>query len=297
MNVLRIGLLSLAPMLAIAAGPTIPQRIPGTPEEAQFNTYKRLVQLEQQVRTLQQENQLQKQEIKELQAAASSLDPDIKELQDLALARDPQIDALEKRVQALESGPREPASPAGKSVTNRVVAPFEVVNAAGKPLFAVTELTSGNTARVSVGLSPSGDAQLVVKDATGQRRAAVAQYGTGALIGTVTSTGMFQTLLVSSAEKGPALTLTRADGKGLLNADSGGIGFKNAAGNTVVALGTGPHEGGVIEVMDSGGNKMIEAGTTTGGVGTVRAGPLYKCGASPMAMGLGLPDCILGHKQ
>jgi hypothetical protein len=296
MNLMRIGLLSFAPMLAIAAGPTIPQRIPATPEEAQFNTYKRLVALEQQVRTLQQENSKQKKDIAELQANASTPDPDIAELQASLAARDPEIAALQKRMQALESKSPEPGAPAGKAVTNRVVAPFEVVNAAGKPLFAVTELTSANTARVSVGLSPSGEAQLVVKDAGGQRRAAMAQYGTGAIIGTVTSAGMFQTLLVSNAEKGPALVLTRTDGKGLLNADSTGIGFKNAAGNTVVALGAGPGEGGVIEVMDSGGNKMIEAGTTSGGVGTVRAGPQYKCGASPMAMGLGLPDCILGRK-
>jgi len=295
MNVLRIGLLSLAPMLAIAAGPTIPQRIPATPEEAQFNTYKRLVALEQKVRTLQQENQVQKQEIKELQGVVQALDADTKELQDSVLAHDPQ--AIERRLEALESRSREPASPGGgKAVAHRIMAPFEVVNTAGKPLFAVSELVSETSARISIGLSDKGLAQLLVRDTSGRRRATMAEYGTGAIIGVVSDADVFQAVIASNAQKGPNLILTGADGKGVLSADSSGMGIKNKAGITVVALGPGPHDSGVIELMDSGGTKMLEAGTTTGGVGIVRAGPVYKCGASPMGMGLGLPDCILGRK-
>ena len=41
----------------------------------------------------------------------------------------------------------------------------------------------------------------------------------------------------------------------------------------------------------------MEAGTTTEGLGIVRAGPGFKCGPSPQAMGLGLADCIMGHKE
>lgn len=296
MHALRIGLLSLAPMLAIAAGPTIPQRIPSTPEEAQFNTYKRLVALEQKVRTLQQENQLQKQEIKELQLVVQALDADTKELQDSVLAHDPQ--AVERRLEALESRSKDAAAPGGKATaTSRVVAPFEVVNAAGKPLFAVTELTNATPARISIGLSSTGETQLVLKDAGGRRRAAMSEYGTGGIMGVVTEAGVFQALLASNAEKGPTLVLTRSDGKNLLTADGGGISLTNKGGNTAVALGFGPQDGGVLEIMNPSGSKMIEAGTTNEGIGVVRAGPLYKCGASPMAMGLGLPDCILGRKQ
>jgi hypothetical protein len=68
------------------------------------------------------------------------------------------------------------------------------------------------------------------------------------------------------------------------------------AGSTVAVLSRGEN-GGMLQLASNGGTPTVEAGTTASGVGTVRAGPMYKCfpaqPATPV-MSFGLPDCLVG---
>ena len=57
----------------------------------------------------------------------------------------------------------------------------------------------------------------------------------------------------------------------------------------------GPSSGGVIELMNPSGAKMVEAGAYAYGVGRVVVGPMFKCAGNAGAMGLGIPDRIKGR--
>jgi hypothetical protein len=93
------------------------------------------------------------------------------------------------------------------------------------------------------------------------------------------------------------ILLRNAKGKPAFEAGRGGARIFNSDEKIIAGLSIGPQGGGVLELMDPAGEKRIEAGTTTEGLGIVRAGPGFKCGPSPQAMGLGLADCIMGHKD
>jgi hypothetical protein len=206
------------------------------------------------------------------------------------------VTLLESRLREREPGESKPTN---APVTNRITAPFAVVTASGRTLFAVVEQSSSTNARFSIGVSDKGNAaQLIMRDADGARVASMAQMADGRVgMGTLSPSGRFQTLLSMDPKSGPVLYLEGEDGKGLASIGTWGYALYNADHHIVATLGVGPHGGGVLELMDQSGVKMLEAGTTTEGQGIVRAGPLYKCGAYPMAMGLGLPDCIIGHKN
>jgi hypothetical protein len=62
----------------------------------------------------------------------------------------------------------------------------------------------------------------------------------------------------------------------------------------VVNIRPGKAGGGYIQLLDTGGRSMVEAGSGSEGVGVVRAGPNYKCGSN--YLGLKVPDCIVGLK-
>ncbi len=68
------------------------------------------------------------------------------------------------------------------------------------------------------------------------------------------------------------------------------------AGTPVGILSRGAH-GGLLQLASNGGTPTVEAGTTPAGVGTVRAGPQYKCSpvqsATPI-LSFGVPDCLIG---
>lgn len=70
----------------------------------------------------------------------------------------------------------------------------------------------------------------------------------------------------------------------------------NPAAVPVGRLSFGPKGGGYLQLAEPGGTPMVEAGAFADGIGRVIAGPNFKCAGNPAALGLGLPDCIKGHK-
>jgi hypothetical protein len=110
----------------------------------------------------------------------------------------------------------------------------------------------------------------------GQRVAAIGQTRAGQ--GGVT---------VADAQGNPrAVMLVSTDGRA-------GIGIQNAEGTLVGNLGEGGTGGGLLSLTNSSGETMVEAGTTDGGFGVVRAGPE---GFKPGLGLLGLPGSYIAGK-
>ena len=64
----------------------------------------------------------------------------------------------------------------------------------------------------------------------------------------------------------------------------------------VASLTIRPSGAGHFQLANAEGTPTVEAGTLQNGLGTVRAGPTYKCVPAQAGMGLGVPDCIIGQK-
>lgn len=293
-------LLTCAPAAATlaAAQPTpTPTRIPGTPEEAMLGVYQRLTALEQQVKSLQQQLAAERATNVEQAARIKAI---IGEVMDL-VGRVGSLESSRSEMLAptQSSEPKqETPPPAPTSVANRIVAPFEVVTKTGKPLLLVTEDSSTSKARITIGINADANTgQVMLRDKTGRRLAAMAELSIGGGFVTLGQSGGVMSL-IGVDEDGQGGILLRTDkGTRLFEAGRGGARIYNSDEKIIAGLSVGPQGGGNLELMDPAGEKRIEAGTTTEGLGIVRAGPAFRCGPSPQAMGLGLADCIMGHKE
>jgi hypothetical protein len=283
----------------LAASAPTPTRIPGSPEEAMLNVYQRLTALEQQVKSLQQ--QLAAQQAKNVEQAAR-----LKAVIGEVMALVGSVGNLDGRVQSLEANRPETPVPSDSkepkqemtSIANRIVAPFEVVTKAGKPLLLVTEDSSSSKARITIGINADSNAgQILLRDKSGRRLVAMAELSVGGGFLTLSPSGEVLSLIGVDPGGEGGILLRNAQGKPAFEAGRGGARIYNNDEKIIAGLSLGPQGGGILELMDPTGEKRVEAGTTTEGLGIVRAGPGFKCGPSPQAMGLGLADCIMGHKD
>ncbi len=163
---------------------------------------------------------------------------------------------------------------------NRVVAPFEVVDKAGKTIMAVRA-------------EPRG---LVLMDAQGRVVVAASALANGGFIKALSGSGALQTVMgVNGGFAG--FVLRQGDkSRGTFAIDEEGKPILNMANDnfiTVVALTQGSTGGGLLELGDAAGASTVQAGTTPDGVGLVRAFPLGNPGAGLV----GMPGTfILGRK-
>jgi len=293
-------LLTCAPAattLAAAPPTPTPTRIPGTPEEAMLGVYQRLTALEQQVKSLQQ--QVAAERATNVQQAAR-----IKAIIGEVMALIGRVGSLESSRSEMpapteSSQPKQEMPPPGPtSIANRIVAPFEVVTKAGKPLLLVTEDPSTSKARITIGINADANTgQVMLRDKSGRRLAAMAELSSGGGFVTVGQSGNVVSLIGIDPDGEGGILLRNAKGTKVFEADRGGTRIYNGDEKIIAGLSVGPGGAGRLELMNPAGEKRLEAGTTTEDLGTVRAGPAFKCGPSPQVMGLGLADCIVGHKE
>jgi hypothetical protein len=278
----------------LAASAPTPTRIPGSPEEAMLNVYQRLTALEQQVKSLQQ--QLAAEQAKNVEQTAR-----LKAVMGEVAGVVGRVMGLESRLENVENAaPGESPEPKQEmtSIANRVVAPFEVVTKTGKPILLVTEDSSSSKARITIGINADANTgQIMLRDKHGRRLAAMAELTIGGGFVTLGQSGDVVSLIGVDSDGQGGILLRNGKGTPLFEAGRGGARIYNNDEKIIAGLSVGPAGSGVLELMDATGEKRVEAGTTTEGLGIVRAGPAFKCGPSPQAMGLGLADCILGHKD
>jgi hypothetical protein len=159
---------------------------------------------------------------------------------------------------------------------------LKTVDAAGKPVFTVTDATAPEAAfgRVHVGRGAADNFAVWIRGRDGKFAAAMGEGKAGGGLVTV------------------------ADASGRKRADlfgQGGLTIFSPTGKEVVSLDlkAGNTEAGTLELrglfqlFDAAGETMVEAGTSPAGVGVVRVGPGAKC--VPFA-NLRVPDCIMGHR-
>ncbi len=188
------------------------------------------------------------------------------------------LDAAQKRMSSLESYIAD-VSERSSRPGSRFVAPFTVVDDAGKEIFSVqsnprgwrVSFPSGDRAVVSTALPGGGFVKALSQD---QNRQAV--IGVSDNVALVT---------VRQGDKPRGTLSLLADGTTWLT-------INNAGGKSVAALNETPKGAGHLLLANPSGEPRVEGGTLTSGVGLVRVGPQFKCAGS---MGLAPPDCIKGH--
>ena len=230
------------------------------------------------------------------------------------------MDALERRIKQLED------SAAGGTLANRVVAPFEVVDRAGKRIF----LVRADSPQVAV-YNPDGKpvARIGAGDAGGYFAGASSTQEIEAAIG---ASGARANVIVrengitridagkdDTAEnyrlKIFGSTGTLLAGIGQTTTNTGMAVVSDASGDVkarllattqhkgklsihngdkeIAVLTEGANAGGLLEVYSSGGQTMVAAGVAAEGYGIVRAGPeAFKPGYGV----LGLPGSYLTGK-
>lgn len=156
-------------------------------------------------------------------------------------------------------------------------------DAAGKPIFTVSDATSGDATvgRVHVGRGATDNYGIWIRGGAGKVAAAIGEGKTGGGVVTVSD---------PSGKR-------RADLYG-----QGGLAVYNTSGKEVVTLtlrSDNTESGllqlrGIFQLSDAAGQTMAEAGTSPNGVGVVRVGPMAKC----VPQGdLRVPDCIMGRSH
>jgi hypothetical protein len=193
-----------------------------------------------------------------------------------------QAAALSQRMAALEAAPKPPA-PAGKGgqAASRVVAPFEVVDQAGKAIFAVRP-------------EPRG---LVLLDSQGRQVVLASALAEGGFFKARSGDGSLETVMgVNNKYAGFVLRGTGGKSRGSFAITEDGKPILNMTNDnfvTVVALTQGSTGGGYLALGNAEGASTVEAGTTPEGVGLVRAMP----NGNPGAGLVGMPGTfILGRK-
>jgi hypothetical protein len=196
---------------------------------------------------------------------------------------------LEQRLAALERAPRVDAGASGRSggatstnVTSRVQAPFEVVARDGRPIVRIVEwgdLAGG----VYVFNKLGGDPIAILgplKDEPGGRVAVFQVDGTGSSL--------------TAASQGATLSLRTPGSKSSIFLQGAGqIDLFNKGGTSAFSVTARTAGNGRWTLGDAAGNTVVEAGSTTDGIGIVRAGPRL---VTPTTNALTIPTSIVGKK-
>ena len=185
------------------------------------------------------------------------------------------VETMSSRIKGLEkelSNRGEQTESPG--VAGRVVAPFQVVDKAGKPILIVNDqrLDESTSGRVTIAPGSSGGYVVYMRTAAGQMISILGEGPDGS--------GVLRLI----GEKGQ---LVAHGGDGFLlmtpsGTEAGALAFSGGAG--------------ALQLSNAKGQMMVEAGTVPAGIGVVRVGPNFACTGSPLPMGLGAPSCIMGMR-
>ncbi len=193
----------------------------------------------------------------------------------------------------------------------RVVAPFTVVNSTGQPLFAVEDTNGRPTIRaglVTMGTGVSGGGFVVVHRSNTNDAVALGQRDGNFGLRVFDVTGKLELARVSEAKVGGGVfvandgngkTRMLVSGTGQLHAvdasgatratitDDGALSVRNKQGATVAKLFHGQSGAGSLQLANSGGDAVVEAGLLATGAGVVRAYP------AGMPGGMGVPGTFI----
>lgn len=224
---------------------------------------------------------------------------------------------LERRIKAMEH------QADGRSIGNRVVAPFEVVDKAGQRIFYVEEehvrVYNGAGKEVAlirttdrggyfVGSSASGGSLATIGAGAPNvgvkvlennvERIYLGRKGEGNYVALFYASGGNRVAGIGQSKAGTGAAYV-ADESGLVKAvimlDSerkGLISVKNGSDNHVATLTEGKNGAGLLTIGSSSGERMVAAGVQPEGFGVVQAGPA----SFSTAAGLGLPGSYIMGK-
>jgi hypothetical protein len=179
------------------------------------------------------------------------------------------IDVLTQRMSDLEG---KLAAAKGLGMANQVKAPFDVVDASGKPILRVVD----GTAR---GLS--------LFSASGAQVAFVSALPAGGFFKAKSATGFPEVVLGVTSGVG-AVILRDADSKaratlGLVNGKPS-LEFANENHVGIAAIGQGTTGGGYLQLGNADGDARVDAGVNVKGCGVVRTHPLGNPGVGLVGM-------------
>jgi hypothetical protein len=247
-------------------------------------------------------------------------------------ADESQSESLQRRLANLEQRIKELEAAANRGeLGNRVVAPFEVVDRAGKRIFAVEQpfgatLVSvfnrdSEAAGATIGATPQGGYffAMSASDSHAELSALGSYSGVTVVENDVTRVdlgrdkgkGTYRLKFFTSAGKdvagigqsadtnGGLVVIQDAAGKtragmGITPDGKGAISVRNSSETTIAGLFEGSNKGGLLEIDSSSGQPMVEAGVEAEGFGVVRAGPE---GFKPGVGILGLPGSYIAGKS
>lgn len=217
-------------------------------------------------------------EVAELRRQVAALTQQLTNLQRSEAAHS---DAFNQRIGALEQGAAKSPPSKGASVGTRVVAPFVVVDPAGKPILSVRA-----NPRNMIMSSTAGDSVVFIAalETGGFFKARTKNGSREAVVGV---TGQYGAVEIRGGEGSKRAVLALQDDNRPI------LGLRNDNDISVAAITVGASGGGMIQLGDAAGNTTVDAGTTAQGVGLVRAYPV----GSPGAGLIGMPGTfILGRR-
>jgi hypothetical protein len=209
----------------------------------------------QQLSALRQQLSALDRRVKELEKTAVNVD---KDKQDEATL-DVRITQLEAKVRSLQSQVAAGVGSGGLQAS-KIVAPFIVVDHAGKQLIRITEGGGGLSRGIYVYNSNESIAAHLGAEADGSGRIYV------------TKNGALPMVMMAVGSSGPIFHLGE-DGKLAVGINKSSLVFYNDSGNPLSLFGTKDRGKGYMELNDSGGSKMVEAGMLNAGKGYVMANP------------------------
>lgn len=210
----------------------------------------------QQISVLQQQLSALDRRVQDLERAAVNVDQEKPE----AGKPDARIARLEAEVRSLQSEVKAGAESGGHQEPGQIVAPFVVVDSAGKPIMRVTEEGSGFSRGIYVYGSKTVISAHLGADADGSGRVYV------------TKNGELPMALMAVGASGPTFLLS-GGGKHAVEIGKSSMVFYSESGNPLSLFGTKDRGKGYMELNDSGGSKMVEAGMLNAGKGYVMANP------------------------
>jgi hypothetical protein len=216
---------------------------------------------EQQISALRQQLSALDRRVKDLERAAVPADQGQPEpaTQGKPATLEGRIAQLEASVHTLQAQAKV-AGNGGTEGPGQIVAPFTVVDSAGKPLMRVTEEGHGfsrgiymynSNVSIAAHLGAAGD-------------------GSGRVY--VTKNGELPMALMAVGSQGGIFQLS-AGGKKSVVIDKSYMVFYTDGGSPLALFGTKDRGKGYMELNDSGGSKMVEAGMLKAGVGYVMTNP------------------------
>jgi hypothetical protein len=164
----------------------------------------------------------------------------------------------------------------------RINGELRAVDGAGKPIFTVTDVRASeeNAGRVHVGRGAGSNYGIWIRDAGGKVAAAIGEGKTGGGVVTVSDpSGKPRAELFGQG----GVTVYNPSGKEV-------VGLNLDAANTASGV---MQLTGIFQILDGGGQTIVDAGRLPTGVGVVRVGPGAKC--VPMGT-LRVSDCIMGRR-